>query len=354
MHSTVVAVLALLALFAESIWAFPSGAPIGACARIFPVGHGGSSQDLATIPYTLDISAFGSGYVPGQTYTLTLSGTVQFRGLLVQARSMADDSPVGSFTADDGGVTRLSSCDRADSAITHTSRSDKTSVDLSFTAPTAGTGPLRFRFAVVRTFSTYYAPVETAVISEQTIEPPTSPEVELNFIGDTPIVTGNDVTVQLSVSPSLPLRCEMITRDAETEMPVIIDTINCTSGSATFTNVENGRHRIRVIAGEREAVIRSRIVIMQDTPNFCSLNAINNGITEILDSNGTLTSYRIEFRPIGEDVGFICFINRGRESVNCASPFEIPATDDLESVKVVPNPSRCLGRRKPLVFRLGK
>lgn len=37
-----------------------------------------------------------------------------------------------------------------------------------------------------------------------------------------------------------------------------------------------------------------------------------------------------------------------------ASPFEIPATDDLESVKVVPNPSRCLGRRKPLVFRLGK
>lgn len=63
----------------------------------------------------------------------------------------------------------------------------------------------------------------------ETIEPPTSPEVELNFIGDTPIVTGNDVTVQLSVSPSLPLRCEMITRDAETEMPVIIDTINCES-----------------------------------------------------------------------------------------------------------------------------
>ena len=45
---------------------------------------------------------------------VTLSGTVQFRGLLVQARSMADDSPVGSFTADDEGVTRLSSCDRAD------------------------------------------------------------------------------------------------------------------------------------------------------------------------------------------------------------------------------------------------
>lgn len=44
---------------------------------------------------------------------VTLSGTVQFRGLLVQARSMADDSPVGSFTAE-SGVTRLSSCARSD------------------------------------------------------------------------------------------------------------------------------------------------------------------------------------------------------------------------------------------------
>lgn len=69
MHSTVVAVLALLALFTESIWARSSGAPIQACATIFPVGHGGASQDLATNPYTLDISAFGSGYIPGQTYT---------------------------------------------------------------------------------------------------------------------------------------------------------------------------------------------------------------------------------------------------------------------------------------------
>lgn len=54
-------------------------------------------------------------YIHGSFSAVTLSGgTVQFRGLLVQARTVADGSPVGSFTADDAGVTRLSSCDRRD------------------------------------------------------------------------------------------------------------------------------------------------------------------------------------------------------------------------------------------------
>ena len=48
--------------------------------------------------------------------TVVLSGTEQFRGLLVQARAVADDSPVGSFAAT-AGVTRLSSCERADVRI---------------------------------------------------------------------------------------------------------------------------------------------------------------------------------------------------------------------------------------------
>lgn len=103
------------------------------------------------------------------------------------------------------------------------------------------------RFAVVQTFTVFYAPVETADIAErklfylhskqyQSLAHVASlpcatelPEVELNFIGDTPIVTGNDVTVQLSVSPSLPLLCEMITRGDQPRMPDFLETINCES-----------------------------------------------------------------------------------------------------------------------------
>lgn len=50
---------------------------------------------------------------PFTFFAVTLSGSQSFRGLLVQARTVADDTPVGSFTAE-SGVTRLSSCDRPD------------------------------------------------------------------------------------------------------------------------------------------------------------------------------------------------------------------------------------------------
>lgn len=69
MHVAVVSVIALSALLPEGIWARSTGAPVGACNRIFPEGHGGSSQNLSTSPYTLDISALSGGYNPGQTYT---------------------------------------------------------------------------------------------------------------------------------------------------------------------------------------------------------------------------------------------------------------------------------------------
>ena len=67
--SVIVVVLALSALQPRLVvQAFPGGAPVGACARIFPVGHGTSSQPLANSPYALNISALDDGYVPGETY----------------------------------------------------------------------------------------------------------------------------------------------------------------------------------------------------------------------------------------------------------------------------------------------
>ena len=72
-------VFLLLATTGE-VYTLPTGAPIQACADITPQpGHGSASQDIATIPYTLDISQLlnpdGSGaytYLPGETYTREL------------------------------------------------------------------------------------------------------------------------------------------------------------------------------------------------------------------------------------------------------------------------------------------
>ena len=84
-----------------------------------------------------------------------------------------------------------------------------------------------------------------------------------------------------------------------------------------FLNVSAGEHRVRVIAGDGEAVIRSDVILMPDSPNFCSLNSINRGITKHLDSNGAVSNYTIEWRPIGVDVGFRCIVGNSGNSEKC-------------------------------------
>jgi hypothetical protein len=344
--STIV-VLTLSALLPGVVHARANGAPLAACVRIFPEGHFTASQPLDDSPFSLNVSSFGGDYTPGEAYQLTLSGSGDFRGLLVQARSIADNSPVGSFE-DISALTRLSSCDRADSAITHSSRVDKTSVELLFTAPPAGTGPFRFQYAVVDTFSVFYAPIMSDIIEEAIVE---EEPIELYFTGDTPMVTGNDITAQIYVSRPIPLLCQLITRGTP-QMPVVTSEQNCTSGEVAFVNLLSGEHRVRVTAGDQDAVVRSRVIVMPDSPDFCSLNAINRGVTKHLGPDGAVANYTIEWRPIGVDAGFLCTVRGSGVAEKCSSPYTVVAGDGVTRVKVLPNPATCEGRRRPLVFRM--
>ena len=146
------------------------------------------------------------------------------------------------------------------------------------------------------------------------------------------------------------------------------------SGEIVFQNVPAGEHRVRVIAGRRDAAIRSRVILMPDSPTFCSLNAINRGITKHY-INSTVAYYTIEWRPIGDDVGFLCdfgvpeyyaekcllcYFISGNVKVLAtpfvhiagSSPFTFPAEEGVTRVKVLPDPNKCRGTRKPYVFHL--
>ena len=96
---------------------------------------------------------------------LSGSGGEQFRGFLVQARTILDGSPVGVFT-DTGGDQKLSACSPSEvqhiphfyhvfynylncecnlqSAVTHTSSNLKSGVSLTWTAPPEGIGEIEF------------------------------------------------------------------------------------------------------------------------------------------------------------------------------------------------------------------
>ena len=138
------------------------------------------------------------------------------------------------------------------------------------------------------------------------------------------MVMGNMIYVQIFVSTPRPLLCQLITRgppqmptfSAEEDceflndaIPIFINVImfiiyTGTSGEVIFHNVSAGQHRVRVIAGDGDAVIRSHVILMPENPDFCSLNSINRGVTKTQDSYGL--KYTIEWQPIGDDVGFLC------------------------------------------------
>ena len=67
-------VACLLACIATAVRASSTGAPAAACARIYPEGHNGTSEDLQSSPFVLDISPLYNQlgniyYTPGYTYT---------------------------------------------------------------------------------------------------------------------------------------------------------------------------------------------------------------------------------------------------------------------------------------------
>ena len=146
----------------------------------------------------------------------------------------------------------------------------------------------------------------------------------------------------------------------------------------TFSNVSSGIYRLRVVAGKKAAVIRSRVILMPQNPNFCSLNTINEGIRADVMPDGAFT-FLIEFRPIGrEDVSFYCtIVDKPAEYFQCKSFYlichldlfdlltciytgssplrllDVDLTNGSLVLKIVPDPKSCHKQdRKSLKLKL--
>ena len=59
----------MLVVTSATVLGLPTGAPDGACADIYPVGHA-AMPNMAndTLPYYVNISSLSNGYVPGRNY----------------------------------------------------------------------------------------------------------------------------------------------------------------------------------------------------------------------------------------------------------------------------------------------
>lgn len=147
--------LCLLVVLSRGAVCYPDGAPIGACAHMRP-NHG---PDAVESRDQGDLHLFAQLHEKGSAKVL-LNGT--FKGFLIKAVNK-DGAVHGKFTTDKPAVAKAIDCDgQKDSAVTHVSNVDKSSVDVTWTALDAFSGDVMFRATVVRTKNDYFRSLESA------------------------------------------------------------------------------------------------------------------------------------------------------------------------------------------------
>ncbi|XP_022304579.1 putative defense protein [Crassostrea virginica] len=175
----VLAVFLLVHLFPGAT-PYSMGPPLGACAEMFPTGHGVAAQE--SLP-PFDILVNATSYKVGDVIEITVNSTGKpdgeyYEGLMIQARRTACnlDNPSkghGQFSVmqNDWFLETMDCEGNTKSAVVHKNHSHIESRTFYWTAP-APTGHLVFRATIVHNKETFWTGVLSPVI-----EDPSSSEV---------------------------------------------------------------------------------------------------------------------------------------------------------------------------------
>ncbi|XP_028329384.1 putative ferric-chelate reductase 1 [Gouania willdenowi] len=147
---------------------FSNGSVSYSCDHMIP-GHSSIAPSLLSAPYA--VSASSATYRPGQKLTVTLSSSsTQFKGFLLQARSSehtVTEWPIGSFTdIDPAHFTALDCNNMANSSVSQSSGVQKTSVQITWEAPSNSSyGDIYFCVSVVQSYTQFWVKVNSSSLS---------------------------------------------------------------------------------------------------------------------------------------------------------------------------------------------
>lgn len=155
----------LLLLLAGTLQAYPSGAPEGACVHQTPKHGVNKPQDPSTSPFA--VQATPNSIPEGGQVTVTVHGTVPFKGVLITARDVHTSEVLqGTFTADH--QTKTLNCSGGQSnGLTHTSNVPKSQVITQWTAPAGYKGQVYFSVTVVQAFNTFWKDITSEAVFVQ-------------------------------------------------------------------------------------------------------------------------------------------------------------------------------------------
>ncbi|XP_051537828.1 putative ferric-chelate reductase 1 [Myxocyprinus asiaticus] len=167
-------VLVLLLVCLETVICYPDGKVTEACGDMMPQHR----HDPSTKAPPYNIIVDNITFSPGDELKVTLSvaatgSTANFRGFLIEARNAENlDETVGSFKLINSAISQLLHCsDKDGSAVSHTSDSHKTEVQVIWVAPQDSPPSVQFLVTVVRKYKDYWVKIPGPVVSQNGVAP---------------------------------------------------------------------------------------------------------------------------------------------------------------------------------------
>ncbi|KAG5847386.1 putative ferric-chelate reductase 1 [Anguilla anguilla] len=173
--------LLLAAVCGVTVEGFKNGKVTAACDSMVPLHdqHSPSVQPSSPYMVTVDKRKFSPGDKIKVSILPSGSGAKYFEGFLLEARDAGhlDGPAVGSFDLVDLTISQLLNCGNIQgSAVSHTSKTKKTEVQVIWNAPKDSPPSVQFLATVVQHYSTFWVKIPAPVVSQNGVTPlPTRP-----------------------------------------------------------------------------------------------------------------------------------------------------------------------------------
>ncbi|XP_051266205.1 putative ferric-chelate reductase 1 isoform X2 [Dicentrarchus labrax] len=157
-------VVLLLVCVAPVVQCYGSGRVMESCGDMQP-HHDGLSPQTGPAPFT--VTTDRSHYRLGEAVTVQLQApsSTRFTGFLLQAREVGGESAVGSFAPTAAAVQRLTCSQKPNSAVSHTSASVKTSIQVTWISEAPGDPkPIQFHASFVQNYWTFWVDVRSPAL----------------------------------------------------------------------------------------------------------------------------------------------------------------------------------------------
>ncbi|XP_034028594.1 putative ferric-chelate reductase 1 isoform X2 [Thalassophryne amazonica] len=195
------------------IWVAPvaqcysSGQVMDSCKNLQP-NHSGHSPQTNSAPFVITTDRSSYNHQDKVTVHLQAPASTPFTGFLLQAREVGAVAPLGFFMLITGAAQLLTCNQTLNSAVSHTSDSAKTSIQVTWSSGASGQAkPIQFHASFVKNYQIFWTDVKS------------------------PILQFNDSTVGFTSSPSM--TTAMMTPTGAP--PVSISRANCGVSKVCFS-----------------------------------------------------------------------------------------------------------------------